>query len=85
MTNLSETFNPFNLMMEPERVLATVAQSAQLRALRRHRLHPLDKPLIPLSAQALAHQAALDDNTPWGDDEPPDLHAPDALDDYLMN
>lgn len=85
MTNLSETFNPFNLMMEPERVLATVAQSAQLRALRRHRLHPLDKPLIPLSAQALARQAALDDVACWNDKGLPDLHAPDALDDYLLN
>lgn len=85
MTTCSETFNPFSLMMEPERVLATVARSSQLRALRRHKLHPLDKPLIPLSAQALAHQAELDDAACWDADELPDLHAPDALDDYLMN
>ncbi|MDD5029592.1 MAG: hypothetical protein PHH58_08855 [Rhodoferax sp.] len=88
MTALTETANPFSLMMEPELVLAAMAHSTQLRALRRHKLHPLDKPLIPLSAQALARQAALDDQMALDDDELPDLpnlHAPDALDDYLMN
>ncbi|OIN90490.1 MAG: hypothetical protein AUJ20_14495 [Comamonadaceae bacterium CG1_02_60_18] len=85
MTTYSETFNPFSLMMEPERVLATVARSSQLRALRRHKLHPLDKPLIPLSAQALARQVELDDAACGNDNELPDLHDPDALDDYLLN
>lgn len=79
MSPLTETANPFSLMMEPELVLAAMAHSSQLRSLRRHKLHPLDKPLIPLSPQELARQAALDN--PFV----PDLHAPDALDDYLLN
>jgi len=79
MSTLNTASNPFSLMMEPERVLKAMAQSAQLRSLRRHKLHPLDKPLIPLSAEELARQAAEED-AQW-----PDPHAPDALDDYLMN
>jgi len=39
--------NPFSLMMEPELVLRAMEQSTALRALRRRRLHPLDRPLIP--------------------------------------
>jgi hypothetical protein len=41
------SLNPFSLMMEPEAVLAAMNRSTSLRALRRRRLHPLDKPLIP--------------------------------------
>jgi len=69
--------NPFSLMMEPERVLDAMAHSSQLRALRRHKLHPLDKPLIPYTSEALASQAAYDAMV--------DAQAPDALDDYLLN
>lgn len=57
--------NPFSLMMEPELVLRTMERSSQLRGLTRHKLHPLDKPLIPyakLPATArTAAQNALDD------------------------
>lgn len=52
--------NPFRLMMEPEQVLQTMKRSAQLLGLRRHKLHPLDKPLIPYSQQALDSRAAFD-------------------------
>jgi len=69
--------NPFSLMMEPERVLDAMAHSSQLRALRRHKLHPLDKPLIPYTSEALASRAAYDAMV--------DAQAPDALDDYLLN
>ncbi len=34
-------------MMEPEIVLQAMEHSKSLRALRRHKLRPLDKPLIP--------------------------------------
>ena len=44
--------NPFSLMMEPEMVLSAMEHSQQLRGLRRHKLHPLDKPLIPYSKAA---------------------------------
>jgi hypothetical protein len=47
-------------MMEPERVLQTMQRSQQLRGLRRHKLHPLDKPLIPFTSEALANRAAFD-------------------------
>ena len=52
--------NPFSLMMEPELVLQTMERSQQLRSLRRHKLRPLDKPLIPYTAESLAARAAYD-------------------------
>ena len=52
--------NPFSLMMEPELVLQTMDCSQQLRGLRRHKLRPLDKPLIPYTKEALASRAAYD-------------------------
>ena len=54
------SLNPFSLMMEPELVLQTMERSQQLRSLRRHKLRPLDKPLIPYTAEALAARAAYD-------------------------
>jgi hypothetical protein len=35
-------------------------RSQQLRGLRRHKLRPLDKPLIPLTKEAVAARAAFD-------------------------
>jgi hypothetical protein len=52
--------NPFSLMMEPELVLQTMERSQQLRGLRRHKMRPLDKPLIPLTKEAMATRAAFD-------------------------
>lgn len=52
--------NPFSLMMEPELVLQTMERSQQLRGLRRHKLRPLDKPLIPYTQAAIASRAAFD-------------------------
>jgi hypothetical protein len=60
MTTALESLNPFSLMMEPERVLQTMERSQQLRGLRRHKLRPLDKPLIPYTTEALASRAAYD-------------------------
>jgi len=70
-------FNPFSLMMEPQRVLQTMAHSQQLRSLRRHKLRPLDKPLIPYTSEALASRAAFDAMI--------DAQELDAMDDYLLN
>ena len=61
MKNLAIHLNPFSLMMEPELVLKTMERSQQLRGLRRHKLRPLDKPLIPYTEEARASRAALDD------------------------
>ena len=61
MNHTALTLNPFSLMMEPERVLQTMERSQQLRGLRRHKLRPLDKPLIPYTEEALASRAALDE------------------------
>jgi len=69
--------NPFSLMMEPERILDAMAHSSQLCSLRRHQLHPLDKPLIPYTSEALVGPAAYDAMV--------DTQAPDPLDDYLLN
>lgn len=60
MTNTALALNPFSLMMEPERVLQTMERSQQLSGLRRHKLRPLDKPLIPYTQEALASRAACD-------------------------
>ena len=60
MTTTAANLNPFSLMMEPELVLQTMERSQQLRSLRRHKLRPLDKPLIPYTAEALAARAAYD-------------------------
>ncbi len=77
MTNTHQAINPFSLMMEPERVLHTMAHSQQLRSLRRHKLRPLDKPLIPYTSEALASRAAFDAMI--------DAQELDAQDDYLLN
>lgn len=60
MKETAVALNPFSLMMEPERVLQTMERSQQLRSLRRHKLRPLDKPLIPLTKEAIAARAAFD-------------------------
>ena len=60
MTTTATNLNPFSLMMEPELVLQTMERSQQLRGLRRHKLRPLDKPLIPYTKEALAARAAYD-------------------------
>lgn len=60
MTTAALALNPFSLMMEPELVLQTMERSQQLRGLRRHKLRPLDKPLIPYTKEALASRAAFD-------------------------
>lgn len=60
MTNTQLALNPFSLMMEPELVLQTMERSQQLRGLRRRKLRPLDKPLIPLTKEAMASRAAYD-------------------------
>ena len=61
MNHTALHLNPFSLMMEPERVLQTMERSQQLRGLRRHKLRPLDKPLIPYTEEALASRAAFDE------------------------
>ena len=60
MTTTALELNPFSMMMEPELVLQTMERSQQLRGLRRHKLRPLDKPLIPFTKEALASRAAFD-------------------------
>lgn len=60
MKHLAIDLNPFSLMMEPELVLKTMERSQQLRGLRRHKLRPLDKPLIPYTQEALDSRAAYD-------------------------
>ena len=55
------SLNPFSLMMEPETVLQAVERSSALRSLRRHKLRPLDKPLIPYARKHLDALAAAED------------------------
>ena len=77
MSSALESLNTFSLMMEPQRVLHTMEQSHQLRSLRRHKLRPLDKPLIPYTSAALASRAAYDAMI--------DAQEIDSQDDYLIN
>jgi hypothetical protein len=60
MTTTAIALNPFSLMMEPELVLQTMERSQQLRGLRRRKLRPLDKPLIPYTQAAIDSRAAYD-------------------------
>ena len=60
MNTLAIALNPFSLMMEPELVLQTMERSLQLRSLRRRKLRPLDKPLIPYTQTAIDSRAAYD-------------------------
>ena len=62
MRTTAHALNPFSLMMEPELVLRTMERSTQLRGLTRHKLHPLDKPLIPFAKLPPASGAALNDD-----------------------
>lgn len=78
MKDTSVALNPFSLMMEPELVLQTMERSQQLRGLRRHKLRPLDKPLIPYTQEALAQRAAYDAAIDAEDFE-------NAVDNYLLN
>jgi hypothetical protein len=78
MNELALDLNPFSLMMEPELVLQTMERSQQLRGLRRHKLRPLDKPLIPYTKEALAAQAAYDAAIDAEDFE-------DVANSYLLN
>jgi hypothetical protein len=78
MKELALDLNPFSLMMEPELVLQTMERSQQLRGLRRHKLRPLDKPLIPYTKEAIAAQAAYDAAIDAEDFE-------DVADSYLLN
>ena len=81
MTTAQLALNPFSLMMEPELVLQTMERSQHLRGLRRHKLRPLDKPLIPLTKEALATRAAFDAAI-----DAEELDALDAMDDlHLLN
>jgi hypothetical protein len=77
MSTIAADLNPFSLMMEPERVLQTMERSQQLRGLRRHKLRPLDKPLIPYTSEALASRAAFDAMV--------DAQELDDADNYLLN
>ena len=78
MNKSTLNLNPFSLMMEPELVLQTMERSTQLRSLRRHKLRPLDKPLIPLTKEAEAARAAFDAAIDAEDFE-------DNADSYLLN
>jgi len=78
MKDTTVAINPFSLMMEPELVLQTMERSQQLRGLRRRKLRPLDKPLIPYTKEALAAQAAYDAAIDAEDFE-------DVANSYLLN
>jgi hypothetical protein len=61
MITAAAPLNPFSLMMEPDMVLKAMERSTQLSRLRRHKLRPLDKPMIPYSKTELAARKAAED------------------------
>lgn len=62
MRTNSISLNPFSLMMEPEVVLQAMKRSESLRRLQRHKLRPLDRPLIPYVVRADAHAGPGEDD-----------------------
>ena len=77
MSPSTESLNPFSLMMDPQRLLQIMHPSHQIPRLRPHKLHPLDKPLIPFTSEALASRAAFDAMV--------DAQALDDEGDFLVN
>ena len=56
--------NPFELMMDPERVRQTIAQSESLSKLSQRQCHPLDRAVIrSASAELAAYDAKIDRTT----------------------
>ncbi len=61
MAQTSTVRNPFMLMLNPEVVLAAVEKSERLSQLNRHLCRPLDRPVLPGTAQPDAAADAADD------------------------
>lgn len=56
--------NPFELMMDPERVRQTIAKSESLSKLSQRQCHPLDRAVIrSASAELAAYDAKIDRTT----------------------
>ncbi|MDH5204459.1 MAG: hypothetical protein OEW36_02255 [Hylemonella sp.] len=66
MRTSSISLNPFSLMMEPEAVLQAMERSQSLRRLTRHKLCPLDRPLIPHVAPRADDEMSDEDNSDDG-------------------
>jgi hypothetical protein len=64
MRTASLAGNPFELMMDPERVRQTIAQSESLSKLSQRQCHPLDRAVIrSASAELAAYDAKIDRTT----------------------
>ena len=58
------TANPFELMMDPERVRQTIAKSESLSKLSQRQCHPLDRAVIrSASAELAAYDSKIDRTT----------------------
>lgn len=62
--------NPFDMLMDPQAVIAAMERSTKLASLNRRVCHPLDKPLIPKCAASAATFDAEIDAEPEADAEP---------------
>jgi len=67
MSELQIDSNPFELMMNPQAVLAAIERSQRLESLHRRIYRPLDKPLI--AKKSAADAAAHDQQIDLADDE----------------
>jgi len=63
MPGLSQPFNPFELMMDPQAVLERIEHSERLERLQRRICRPLDKPQLGAAgaSELATHDRAIDE------------------------
>ena len=60
MSQTTQAYNPFQMLIEPEVILAAVEKSERLGQLNRHLCRPLDRPVLGSRGTAEAEAAAED-------------------------
>ena len=75
MSQQSQVPNPFMLMIEPEVVLAAIANSERLGQLNRHLCRPLDRPVLSGASAAEAAEPGASDDSDGTDGTDGDLES----------
>ncbi len=63
MTQQTQAYNPFMLMVQPEVVLAAIAKSERLGGLNRHLCRPLDRQILTNPSPALEAAEPADEDS----------------------